>query len=225
MADRPVAIVTGGSRGIGKGIALELARLGYDLMIAHFDFNEQGQPDEANALETQQQAKGLGAQCEVLRIDISSAADRARLVEATRSVFGRCHLLANNAGVAPGGPMLDTTPEDWRWVIDVNVLGVAYGVTTFAPLMVEAGEGHIVNTASEAGLTTNDTLGMYCASKHAVVGLSESLYRELEETPVGVSVLCPNLVRTGIFHSERNRRLRDVPVKGREGIDDVGPLG
>jgi short-subunit dehydrogenase len=101
--------------------------------------------------------------------------------------------------------MLDTRPEDWRWTVDVNLMGVAYGVTTFGPLILQSGEGHIVNTASEAGLVTNAVLGMYCATKHAVVGLSESLYRELEDTPVGVSVLCPNLVKTSIFHSERNR--------------------
>jgi short-subunit dehydrogenase len=113
--------------------------------------------------------------------------------------------VCNNAGVAPAGPMLATTPEDWRWTVGVNVLGVAYGVTAFAPLLVEQGSGHIVNTASEAGLVTNPFLGMYCATKHAVVGLSESLYRELEGTGVGVSVLCPSLVKTAIFHSERNR--------------------
>jgi short-subunit dehydrogenase len=111
----------------------------------------------------------------------------------------------NNAGVAPAGPMLDTRPEDWRWIIDVNVLGVAYGVTTFGPILRDAGEGHIINTASEAGLVTSSTLGMYSATKHAVVGLTESLYRELEDTAVGVHCLCPNLVNTKIFESERNR--------------------
>jgi NAD(P)-dependent dehydrogenase (short-subunit alcohol dehydrogenase family) len=111
----------------------------------------------------------------------------------------------NNAGVAPAGPMLDTKPADWRWIVDVNLLGVAYGVTTFGPILRDAGEGHIINTASEAGLVTSAALGMYSATKHAVVGMTESLYRELEGTGVGVHCLCPNLVNTKIFQSERNR--------------------
>ena len=101
--------------------------------------------------------------------------------------------------------MLQTTPTEWRWTFDVNVLGVAHGVTTFAPRMVEAGVGHIVNVASQAGVMTTALLGMYCASKHAVVGLSEALYRELDTTPVGVSCLCPELVRTKIFDVARLR--------------------
>jgi len=140
-----------------------------------------------------------------VRCDVRDAASVRGLADKTLSHFGAVHVLMNNAGVAPIGPMLETTAEDWRWIVDVNVLGVAHGVITFGPIMKEAGAGHIVNTASEAGLTTNPALGMYCATKHAVVGLSESLHRELEGTGVSVHVLCPNLVRTGIFHSERNR--------------------
>ena len=101
--------------------------------------------------------------------------------------------------------MLETTPADWRWIVDVNVLGVAYGVIAFGPILRKQGEGHIINTASEAGHVSSAMLGMYTASKHAVVGMTESLYRELEGTGVGVHCLCPNLVRTKIFHSERNR--------------------
>ena len=101
--------------------------------------------------------------------------------------------------------MLETTAEEWEWIVGVNVMGVAHGVITFGPILAEAGEGHIVNTASEAGLVTNAALGMYCATKHAVVGLSESLWRELHPLGVGVSCLCPNLVNTQIFQSERNR--------------------
>ena len=144
------------------------------------------------------------------------------LAERTLSHFGGVHVVCNNAGVAPAGPMLKTTPADWRWIVDVNILGVAYGVTTFGPIMAEAGEGHIVNTASEAGLVTNEALGMYCATKHAVVGMSEALYRELEGTNVGVSVLCPNLVSTQIFHSERNRD--DGAQMGAEQTATIAPL-
>ena len=142
----------------------------------------------------------LGVICDVRDPEaVQNLADR------TLEHYGAVHVVFNNAGVAPGGPMLETTPQDWRWIVDVNVLGVAYGVTTFGPIMKEAGEGHIINTASEAGHVSSAVLGMYTATKHAVVGLSESLYRELEETGVSVHCLCPNLVNTGIFHSERNR--------------------
>jgi NAD(P)-dependent dehydrogenase (short-subunit alcohol dehydrogenase family) len=121
------------------------------------------------------------------------------------SHFGAVHVVFNNAGVGPAGPMLETTPADWRWTVDVNVLGVAHGVMAFGPILKRQGEGHIVNTASEAGHVTSAMLGMYSATKHAVVGLTESLYRELEGSGVSVHCLCPNLVRTKIFHSERNR--------------------
>jgi len=101
--------------------------------------------------------------------------------------------------------MLETTPEDWRWIVDVNVMGVAYGITAFAPILRDQGEGHIINTASEAGHVSSAVLGMYTATKHAVVGMSESLFRELEGSGVAVHCLCPNLVKTKIFESERNR--------------------
>jgi NAD(P)-dependent dehydrogenase (short-subunit alcohol dehydrogenase family) len=151
--------------------------------------------------------KVCGVICDVR--DPDSVAD---LAQRTLSEFGGVHVVFNNAGVAPAGPMLDTNPADWRWIVDVNIMGVAYGVTTFGPILRDAGEGHIINTASEAGLVTNSLLGMYTATKHAVVGLSEALYRELEETDVHVHCLCPNLVDTKIFESERNRDDGAVPT-------------
>jgi NAD(P)-dependent dehydrogenase (short-subunit alcohol dehydrogenase family) len=161
--------------------------------------------EEARLVAEATRLRDAGAEVYGVLTDVTDPAQVQQLAEQAIARYGAVHVLCNNAGVAPGGPMLATTPADWQWAVGVNVLGVAYGVTTFAPLMVAQGEGHIVNTASEAGLVTNTMLGMYCATKHAVVGLSESLYRELEGTGVGVSTLCPNLVRTGIFHSERNR--------------------
>ena len=142
----------------------------------------------------------LGVVCDVRQPEAVS-----RLAEQTLSHYGGVHVVMNNAGVAPAGPMLETQPADWRWIVEVNLLGVAYGVTAFGPILRDAGEGHIINTASEAGLVTSAVLGMYSATKHAVVGLTESLYRELEGTGVGVHCLCPNLVKTKIFESERNR--------------------
>jgi len=192
-----VAVVTGAASGIGLAMTEAFVAQGMKVVMA--DVEEDALAAQATRLESSG-APVLGVLC-----DGTDPVAGQALADATIDNFGGVHLLCNNAGIGPSGPMLETTPTEWQWLIGVNVLGVAYGVTTFAPLMVEAGEGHIVNTASQAGLMTTVRLGMYCASKHAVVGLSESLYRELEDTPVGVSCLCPELVLTNIFASERNR--------------------
>ena len=149
MTDRPVAIVTGGSRGIGRGIALELARLGYNIVIGHFDFTADGKPDESKGLQTQEDIKSLGAKsevlradvsnaqlydfvrhleplsCEVLRVDVSNAQDRAKLVDAAKSKFGRCDFLMNNAGVAPSKrlDLLEATEESFDRVLNINLRG------------------------------------------------------------------------------------------------------
>jgi NAD(P)-dependent dehydrogenase (short-subunit alcohol dehydrogenase family) len=191
------AVVTGAASGIGLALTNRLVGAGMSVVMA--DIEEDALAREAAALESQ------GANVLGVLTDVRDPAAVEDLRDQALEHFGSVHVVCNNAGVAPGGPMLETTPADWRWVVDVNILGVAHGVTTFGPLLVEQGEGHIINTASEAGLVTNDFLGMYCASKHAVVGLSESLWRELHPQGVGVSVLCPNLVDTKIFESERNR--------------------
>jgi NAD(P)-dependent dehydrogenase (short-subunit alcohol dehydrogenase family) len=192
-----VAVVTGAASGIGLGLTERFVAEGMKVVMA--DVEEARLAGEASRLERE------GADVFAVLTDVTKPGDVQRLADQTLKQYGAVHVVCNNAGVAPGGPMLKTTPQDWQWIFGVNVLGVAHGVTTFAPLLVEQGEGHIVNTASEAGLVTTATLGMYCATKHAVVGLTESLYRELEGTGVGVSALCPNLVKTRIFHSERNR--------------------
>lgn len=192
-----VAVVTGAASGIGLAFCERFLAEGMQVVLADIE-------EEALAKQVARLAEAGG---EVLgvRCDVREASDVEALADRAESHFGRAAVLCNNAGVGPAGPMLDTKPADWRWTFDVNVLAVAYGVTSFVPRMLAAGEGHVVNTASEAGLSTNPALGMYCASKHAVVGLSEALYFELEETPVGVSCLCPSLVKTRIFESERNR--------------------
>ena len=192
-----VAVVTGAASGIGLAFCERFAAEGMKLVMADI---EEGQLSAQVRRLEESGAEALGVRC-----DVRDSDDVAALADRTLERFGAVHVVCNNAGVAPAGPMLHTTPSDWRWTVEVNLLGVAYGISVFAPLLVEAGEGHIVNTASEAGVATNSSLGMYCATKHAVVGLSESLYRELEGTPVGVSCLCPSLVKTQIFESERNR--------------------
>lgn len=191
------AVVTGAAGGIGLALTERFIAAGMSVVMA--DIEEETLAREATRLESD----GAGVLGVLTDVRDSTAVEALR--DQALSVHGAVHLVCNNAGVAPGGPMADTTPADWRWAVDVNILGVAYGVTTFAPLFLEQGEGHIVNTASEAGLVTNPALGLYCATKHAVVGMSESLWRETHPQGVGVSVLCPNLVDTKIFESERNR--------------------
>lgn len=192
-----VAVVTGAASGIGLALTERFLEEGMRVVMADV---EKDNLDKQVASLTAEGGDVLGVVCDVR--DPDSVKD---LAARTLAQYGAVHVVFNNAGVGPAGPMLETTPEDWRWIVDVNLLGVAYGVTTFGPIMKEAGEGHIINTASEAGHVSSAVLGMYTATKHAVVGLSESLYRELEGTGVSVHCLCPNLVKTQIFNSERNR--------------------
>lgn len=209
-----VAVVTGGASGIGLAVVEQFIAEGMRVVLADIE------PKTLQREVTRLADAGsdvLGVEC-----DVRDASSVEALRDQTLSHYGAVHVVMNNAGVCPIGPMLETTPDDWRWVFDVNVMGVAHGVLAFAPLMRDAGEGHIVNTASEAGLVTATTLGAYCASKHAVVGLSEALCRELEGTGVGVSVLCPNLVRTRIFESERNRET--MPNLSPQQTSDTGAL-
>ena len=191
------AVVTGAASGIGLAMTEQFVGAGAKVVMA--DVEEAALVREATRLQ------GAGADVLAVLTDVTDPAQVENVRDQALAQYGAVHVVCNNAGVAPAGPMLTTTAADWRWIVGVNVLGVAYGVVAFGPLLVEQGEGHIVNTASEAGLVTTPTLGMYCATKHAVVGLSESLYHELAPQGIGVSCLCPNLVKTSIFHSERNR--------------------
>ena len=211
--DGKIAVITGAASGIG--LALTKSFLSERMKVVMADIDENSLSKTASELETEG-AEVLGVLC-----DVSDASSVETLADATIKNFGVPHVLCNNAGVAPAGPILDTTPEEWQWTVGVNLLGVAYGTKTFAPLMLEQGEGHIINTASQAGLMTTPVLGMYCATKHAVVGFSEALYRELEDTEVGVSCLCPEFVKTEIADP---KRLRPHWVKVDEAHDTYQPL-
>jgi NAD(P)-dependent dehydrogenase (short-subunit alcohol dehydrogenase family) len=140
---------------------------------------------------------------------VSKAEDVERAAAEAKSAFGAVHLLFNNAGVAGGGGYLwESSLKDWKWILGVNLMGVVHGIRSFVPLLLEhGGEGHVVNTASAAGLVSSPLMGAYNASKHAVVTLSETLHHELRlaNARIGVSVLCPAYVPTGISSSERNR--------------------
>ena len=175
-----VAVVTGAASGIGLGVTERFLREGMKVVMADVE--------KANLERESARLRRAGARraARDLRRARSRRGPGSREADAS-SHYGAVHVVFNNAGVGPAGPMLETTPADWRWIVDVNVLGVAYGVIAFGPILKKQGEGHIINTASEAGHVSSAMLGMYTATKHAVVGLSESLYRELEGTGVGVS--------------------------------------
>jgi NAD(P)-dependent dehydrogenase (short-subunit alcohol dehydrogenase family) len=190
-----VAVVTGGASGIGKGIAEALVGEGMLVVIA--DVEEQ-------ALESA--AAELGAVG--IRTDVSDAESVQALADATLERFGSVHVVCNNAGVGPFAPIASLTLDDWRWIVGVNLWGVIHGVTTFLPILERNGDGgHIVNTASMAGLAPVPRIGAYCVTKYGVVALTETLALELEQagSAVGVTVLCPGTVRTNIKHSTRNR--------------------
>ena len=194
--DGRTAVVTGAASGIGLALTERFLSDGMSVVMADIE-----QP--ALERESARIADAGGAVVPVV-CDVSDPDQVAGLRDSALAAFGPVHLLCNNAGVANGQPNHRTKPAVWDWVVGVNVLGPAYGVSTFVPLMLEQGEGHVVNTASEAGLTSSPVLGPYHATKYAVVGLSESLALELEGTPVGVTCLCPELVATRIFESSRN---------------------
>lgn len=191
-----VAVVTGAASGIGLALTERFLTEGMAVVMADI---------EAEVLHEQShRLQGDGAAVSAVVCDVSDSAQVAELRDAAVSAHGSVHVLVNNAGVASGGATWRTKPAVWDWVVGVDLLGVAYGVHAFTPLMVEQGEGHIVNTASEAGLCATPMLGAYHAAKYGVVGLSEALVMELAGTGVGVSCLCPELVRTKIFESTRN---------------------
>ena len=191
------AVVTGAVSGIGRALADRFAGEGMRLFLA--DIDRPGLLAAAEELEAQ------GAEVHTTRVDVSDADEVERLDAEVMQAVGAPHLVCLNAGVGPTGPILEMSRQDWEWLVGVNLWGVVHGIRVLVPRMVEAGEGHVVTTASGAGLMAVPTLGPYAATKHAVVGLSETLYLELAGTGVGVSVVCPGLVRTGIFDSERNR--------------------
>ena len=191
-----VAVVTGGASGIGRAIAERCVAEGMRVMLADI---------EAPALREAAEAMNAFP----YQVDVSDAAQVEAMAEAVYKEFGAVHLLFNNAGVAPNGkPPWAQTLETWKWVIDVNLYGVIHGLRSFVPRMLAGGEeGHVVNTASVAGLPAGPMISPYFATKHAVVGLSESLYLELAmfKARVTASVLCPAFVKTKIAESGRNR--------------------
>jgi NAD(P)-dependent dehydrogenase (short-subunit alcohol dehydrogenase family) len=199
-----VAVVTGAASGIGQALAKRFAQAGMKVVLADV---------EAGALEqAAHEVEASGAAVLAVRTDVSKAIEVERLAHAALEKFGAVHVVCNNAGVVTSGPTWMQTVADWEWVLGVNLWGVIHGVRVFTPVLLSQGvEGHIVNTASMAGLVGMQWLGIYSASKFAVVGLTEALHRELKPHGIGVSVLCPMIVATNI--NENSVRMRPPELR------------
>ena len=210
-----VAVVTGGASGSGRAMALRFAREGMSIVLADI---------EPAALDrTKAEFEALGAKVLAVQTDVSRAQDVEALAEQTLQHFGAVHVVCNTAGVAPGGVVWEHTVKDWEWALGVNVWGVIHGVRVFTPILLrQRTEGHIVNTASVAGLLSLPGMGLYCVTKHAVVTLTESLHHDLAQhsDQVRCSLLCPAYVPTRISDSERNRpkELDDARPKSDEDL-------
>jgi NAD(P)-dependent dehydrogenase (short-subunit alcohol dehydrogenase family) len=197
LDEKKVAVITGGASGIGLATARVLAGSGVKLVLG--DIEEE---PLKNALE---ELHAMGASAIGVRTDVANEEDVIALRDAALREYGGAHVVFNNAGVV-GGPCIATPKKVWDWVFSINIDGVVNGINAFVPLFLEQNEGHVVNTASLAGLGGMPGMGAYCASKFAVVGISESLFHELamSQKNVGVSVLCPGFVKTRIHESARN---------------------
>jgi NAD(P)-dependent dehydrogenase (short-subunit alcohol dehydrogenase family) len=193
------AFITGGASGIGLAMAKVFGREGMQVMLADI---------EADALAAAvEELRGLQVRVEGVVADVTSRDSLKSAALETIAKFGKIHIVCNNAGVGSGGAFGTVPAKDWAWVTDVNQLGVVYGMEVFAPLMMSHGEGgHFVNTASMAGMVSPPGMEPYCATKFAVVAMSEGWAGQLAAHDIGVSILCPGFVKTRIHESRRNRQ-------------------
>jgi NAD(P)-dependent dehydrogenase (short-subunit alcohol dehydrogenase family) len=196
-----VAVITGAASGIGRGMAESFAAAGMKVVLSDVE--------EDVLTETTKTLRDEGADVHAVVTDVSKAEQVQTLADESVKKFGAVHVLCNNAGIGiPSGNSWETTLDDWKWTIDVNLMGVIHGVRSFVPIMLEQGsDSHVVNTASMAGLIAGADIASYAVTKFGVVALSEHLYLELERAgaKTKVSVLCPGFVATRIMDSERNR--------------------
>ena len=231
-----VAVVTGGAGGLGRAMAMHFAREGMHVALADID--------QASLDVTAAELRALGVQAIGIRTDVSKATEVDALAARVVTELGGVHVVCNNAGISPLGAAWENTLADWEWMLGVNLWGVIHGVRAFTPLLLAQDEGHIVNTASVAGLINPPGSAMYNVTKHAVVALTETLFHDLagRNSKVGCSVLCPAYVPTGIADSERSRpaalanpgatksaeqlareeRLKKAVRTGRLSADDIG---
>jgi len=202
-----VAVITGGAAGIGRAMAHAFASRGAHLVLADID--------EPALADAEAEFSGRGTEVLTVPTDVRERDSVFALADATYRAFGRAHIVCNNAGITAVGSVVGADPLDWQTTMGINFWGVVHGVDAFVPRLLEQSDGgHVVNTASMAGLTGMLGLGMYCASKFAVVGLTESLYRELRGRGVGVSVLCPMVVDTNLGMNSRRMLRKAAPEPG-----------
>jgi NAD(P)-dependent dehydrogenase (short-subunit alcohol dehydrogenase family) len=194
-----VAVVTGGASGLGRAIAERCVRAGMRVSIADVE--------EGALARTVRELRDAGAEVIGVPTDVSSVEDVARLRDETLDQLGGAHLLCNNAGIGHGAPLIEVPLERWRWMMDVNVWGLIHCCRTFVPMLVEQDEGHVVNVSSLAGVLAAPTFGAYSTTKAAIVGYSEALAQELRAagSAVGVSVVCPTIIKTTGTTSDRNK--------------------
>jgi NAD(P)-dependent dehydrogenase (short-subunit alcohol dehydrogenase family) len=211
-----VAVVTGGAGGIGFAMAEAFAARGAKIALA--DLDEAAMGARAKLLHE----RGTEVLC--VRTDVTQRASVNALADRVFQHFGAAHVVCNNAGIAIAGPLFQMTEDDWRLTMDIDFWGVVHGALAFAPRMIEQKQGgHVLNTASMAGLVGMSWLGVYCAAKFAVVGFTESLRRELEAHEIGVSVLCPMIVATDI--TANSMRMRGLEVPKTAAAPDQPPAG
>jgi NAD(P)-dependent dehydrogenase (short-subunit alcohol dehydrogenase family) len=212
-----VAVVTGGASGIGRAMAERFAAEGMAVVI--------GDIEEAAAKSAVAELEAGGAQALAMHVDVTDEDSVRALSDGARERFGTFHVICNNAGVAGHfGRAWDTPVADWRWVFDVNVWGVVHGIRAFVPTLVEQNEGHVVNTASLAAWAGVPGMSPYCATKHAVLAISESLRLELEASgsAVGVTAVCPGMINTNLMTGDRNWPLDRLGDRPAGPSDDVG---
>ncbi len=211
------AFVTGGASGIGFALGRAFAASGMNVMLADIETNALADA-VGNLGEFAPHVRGVVC-------DVSDPASVDRAAEVSYQAFGNIHIVCNNAGVGGGSGIDDISIDTWRWVIDVNLMGVVHGIRTFLPHIRAHGEGgHIVNTASMAGMNSGLGFSAYSASKFAVVNMSEGLAARLRPLGIGVTVLCPGFVRTRIWESERNRPQRYGPARPPDPASPAGKL-
>src|SRR4030042_4585668 len=232
---RPVAIVTGASRGIGRAIAIELAELGFDIVINHYDFTADGKPDESVAKKTLSQIQVKGARCLILRGDVSSSADRAEILKAVKDQFGRCDMLVNNAGVAPLKRMdlLEATEESFDRVLNINLKGPYFLTQLVAKWMIEQKKQYpdrsyrIINIGSMSSYTSSTARGEYCISK-AGVSMMTMLYADrLAEFGIGVFEIRPGIIATDMTRVVKDKYDKLIgegltPIKRWGQPEDIG---
>lgn len=204
--DGASAIITGGASGIGRALGQTLARMGCDVTVADIEYEQ----TEKTAAEIRDE----GGKAVAAKLDVTDFAAVEHLVQQTAARTGRLDYMFNNAGIAIGGSIHLHSIEDWENIIAVNLGGVTHGVQAALKVMKEQGFGHIVNTASMAGLIPTPHVVSYCATKHAVVGLSKSLRSEVAEQGIRVSVLCPGIIRTPILDGGKHGKIQaDIPIE------------